>query len=632
MIKKILYIILFILNICIVLASTPNINITDELNLTVYPGNDINLGRHIISIINHTPTIVSMDNLTDVTLQQYDQLNYIGTHCSPVEIIRDNMVLRFLLTGESYTFLEQGVYNIRCQNNLTNNKIITIQEPSKETLNIQLNLPVGVNINNFTNTRIVDNSTIYIPFNINISEDIQPGLYNFSVIYNTLYNSNITRNYNLDIKANNTWVVDDVKILENVTINTGDSQVIGEIFLRNIGHIDIPVNFSVVSDRENYLILPSNQQVFRRSILNIPVRLNIPVMAGDDLYNYNLTISSDNKSEIVPFSFRVRDIHPPEILNITLEHDLLFFENNINAILYKNEAVASITVNYLNQTFPMTRLGNVYRHPAIFNESGDVLITVCATDNSNNTQCMNTTKTLNKINLVNISSHSVKFPTKKYSQYSEINLFEYLYETPQGIIINIENLIQSRNDTNVRFRIRDGNGQFHWFPELNRTLLLTKPGNISLQAISDKIGDFDATVTIQTPSYANSVDNIHITGNFVNYDVPEPFNMDWFGNELTCRVINTGDLDSTLYDCNVKISASVMRNDLPIPISLRERERLDTQLEEVRTDYKKQLGMYSIFITLLMLLSVVVVIISYIMVNVLPYLRLYHGRKRDDDD
>ena len=88
----------------------------------------------------------------------------------------------------------------------------------------------------------------------------------------------------------------------------------------------------------------------------------------------------------------------------------------------------------------------------------------------------------------------------------------------------------------------------------NDKAVLLEEGDYKLQVKQNNLGSYSYQLTYAVPKNSNAIDATTITGQTVNYTVPEPFTRtEDNGNGVTCQNIFAGGLNNSRYECTTTI-------------------------------------------------------------------------------
>lgn len=603
----------------VVSASTPNYILTDLLGDNLINGE--NDAGDLLFI--HSPHIADQHTLTEITnltVQKFDVLVWQST--TSIKIIPPFGTEQVLVNGNSYKFNYQGQYIIQSIVNSSETSNIFATQENESRVNITiLEQPQGFNFN-FTPSNFLLTNEQSVKLHVDVDDDIDPGDYEFKYkIYMPGKIVNITKEFTLDENIN--WTIKNSTLL-NKTYKTGTSSYLGFLELKNTGNKEVEIVVSK-SGNDTYLIgIPQPQTLYKKSNLRLNFQVQIPSIQETGEYDLEIKIKGGDIEEDIPITLKVEDSLKPNIESINFSTDKVHKENDITVVATDNNDVKRVILKYDDKEISMLKDGNKFLTQQKFIKLSRYVMEFCAYDKINNTACEVVNKTFVKDSVVTIDDPSLELPTKKISKFASIKLLNISKIIPEGVKIQLVELNQVGSSGNYTptVRIIDSRGTVKSFSQYENEITLTNIGDVKLEIRSDVVADYDGILRIVLPEYVEDVEDIRFQVSFKDYDIPEPFTMDWFdGRKIICDVHDTGNLETSYYGCDLEFPIDVKKEDLSFPTTVREKDKLDTEVAVVEDELTRSKRRGATIITLLIMVLLVVIGSTYYIVEVYPYIR-----------
>lgn len=622
-------IIVLLLSCFSVYASEPSYTITHSLNSSLQ-NKQQEIGSIVFTKGPYTNPYFNISNFSSYTTEQYNTLFWKGN--SSIVVVKPDTTQALLIPNQGLILDQDGHYSYHLVLNSSIIGNIVSNTASQDYFKLTHDEIDGVDVN-FSIDEFFLNTEKIVKINLSIDDDIVPKNYNISfyIDSNRSIDQNIT--FNFTVKENRDWVVINDTLNETIVyVKSGSITPLGSLKLKNIGNIDFDVGLKLSGNASDLLLVPDNQTLFKKSSSVFNVQIQIPSIQEVGQYVATIEFMGGNKTLSKTLLIVVQDSQIPEIEKITFSSDSVFIPTTITAIAKDNIGVEKLTFSFEGKTYTMVKDEQVFTYVLNFSRLSRYVITFCAFDDSNNSDCVDINKTFERLDIVNNSNSSITLPSRKYGSFSRVKLFDYVQEIPEGISVQlIEVLKDDINATNdFQVRIIDGKGAIKRFTTTQNFVTIEELGPIYLEVRNDGIVDYDGYLEFFLPEYAVQVGTISFSGRFLDYDVPQAFVMDWFGETLSCDVVDTGDLKTSYYDCQLILDISTDKDDIPVPTSVSERRQLDREINETTMKYEEQKKKYSIIITLGLSLFVFFGVMFYYIMFVRPISRVKFNKPDED--
>ena len=610
------------INVNSVFASTPDYSVTDITNKNLMNG--INNGDIIFVNNEYKSDIITITEITNATAQKYDNLQWISSTKS-INITPPtytNGTSKILTDGSIYKLNYVGTYTITSIQNKSKKAEITVTQEDPNNINITTTKkPNGFNITfEPSNFLLIDEQAVKL--RIDVDDDVIPGEYEVNYRITTTGKTE-TINKTYKVLENMNWTITNSTIT-NATYKTGDSEYLGFLDIQNVGNKDIELTISKEGN-DTYLIgIPQPQTLYKKSNLRLNFQVQVPSIQKTGTYDLKIKIIGGNITEEIPITITIQDSLKPIIESINFSTDKIQKINDITVVATDNNDVKTVTMSYDNKNITLQKDGNKFMTQQKFDKLSRYVMTFCASDEVNNTVCMQVNKTFVKDNIVFVEDPSVTLPTKKIGKYSKIKIFNISKKIPEGVIVQLVelNTMGTKNQTPT-IRIIDEDGTVKSFSEYENEIKINDMGDVYLEVRSQYVADFDGILRIILPEYAEEVEDISFKVSFKNYDIPEDFSLPWFDNRtINCNVHDTGNLETSYYKCNLEFPIDVKKEDLSFPTTAREKEKLDTDVADVEKNLDKTKAKSGVIITILIMILIGSSLITYFFIEIYPYVRI----------
>jgi len=239
--------------------------------------------------------------------------------------------------------------------------------------------------------------------------------------------------------------------------------------------------------------------------------------------------------------------------------------------------VVKANITIAGETFDMVKDQQLFYWEHTFTELKQYQFVVCVVDGAGNRACLEEVKTFEKLDIMEVPT-SVEMPSKKVGKFAEVILFNITEKPPLPITITLEDFVCDLGENvtvNSLFRVRliDGDGAKKNFEGVGSSVEITQAGQIKLEIRGENISEYDARLRFNLTEIYVSKQPIAITGRILDYDLPESFTQDWYGGTLDCMVVDTGDLDTSYFDCDIEYPIKSGLDEVAIPTTPREKQR-----------------------------------------------------------
>ena len=617
-------------------ASTPEYLVTPEFRATLDNTENQHLGTLIISPQPHVPDEYTLNNFTTIAVQRFDRVTWTNNqHTIIVTSPQGNE--QTIVSGGSYVVANSGTHTFRATGDPSLQGVINAA--TAPTLQASLSgsvgdFPITFTPNSFTQTsadRVV-NMTVSVP------QDFPPQTLPLTVLVDTNFrDQTISRNMTLpDIRR---WEVVMDTVPSTINISGGDTAEIGYFLVNNQGNVNYQITSTLTGNGSSYLQLQSSQTMFRNTNSQFDLRARVPSTQADGSYPATITLSGGGQTFTKNLTVVVQDLTPPVIGNMTFTDERVQRDTQLRVPITDNIAVTEARINIpsLNVSEAMTQDNQLWFADTFFPEWREYEIQLCAKDAAENTVCEVRKHMPARLDLFN-TTRSVSTPSIRHGNFARALLFNLTENPPEGITVRLDSfdpsneppqgrsLLQGDNSI-YHVRLVDGDGSFHRFNNINGTVTVYERGEIYLEvraataAVIDRRASFSGVLSYETPAYHVSKPTTSFDGVFVDYNLPQPFNIDWgTGGRMECDIIDTGSLDTSRGECLLTMPAEDISRDLVVPITLREKEYLEERVAITEATYQRRLNIRNAILGGLIAGFIILLVWHYWMVSVKPRL------------
>ena len=520
-----------------------------------------------------------------------------------------------MLTGTTYAFSASHNFPIEIQlqaNTARELCNVTLNATENETItNMQIffaGAPLNVTYAPLPTT--ITNQTYNFCLNMTAPPYIPRGNY-LNSFYIASNSTPLYLNYNVSILESMNWTV--MTDTFNSSINTGSSQVI-PIIIRNDGNSIFELVTTITGNASNVSSISTNVMSYPMLNSTLTLQFNVPKSYPVGDYYGDILISTKNAppedTRHLNFTLQIYDQLPPIVYSITAPAVMATKPTTITVTADDNLAIQSVMVNishnitasdlypivvnvttnetiwqtrYFNQTvtdvadLTLQLQPNTNIYQANF-ERTDVITTyfvnILTTDQSNNTVANYTTFEVKPLNaLVNYTNYATLKTLKK--PYGLI--YESDYGTP--LTLTLKNVTYNGNYT---FEVYDQTGGLRGIlNNIGQSVTLQDTGPHYLKVIGDAKSDrfgsttdgyLSALFSWQVIPQHVPIADLTVSGTVIDYEIPQPFNRSWGGQQFTFEPIDTGDFYSSgLRGCVMWPAGTLPEDLVDVPATLKER-------------------------------------------------------------
>jgi hypothetical protein len=592
-----LILILSLLTLQIVTASTPDFTISNLLNSTM----QMNKNNHGKVIVVKQPYISSERTITNYeqfTLKKYDKFTWQNN--DTIEIWLNQNTKTTLVKGSSYYFSDTGLYTYQSIYNRTRMSQINVMPEPSLMVNISYvlsrydnNIPYEITKGTFPST-IVDTEKIF-DLIFDVPSSMQPRDYSLMMKIASS-NKTITINKTMTLKQNQNWTIVKDELTKNLTLKSGDIKNLGKLTLKNDGNMDFVLRIYMSGNATQFIYTPENITLIRGVNTPVPFMMQVPIEQKDGKYNASVRIVGSDVTKDIKLSFKVLDSVKPEMTNISISKIELYEDVKLKIYTKDNMGVTNCSITYylpenettntLKQsvTLKMKKDNWLFSTDMNVKQPGIHWFNICITDTSGNVVCQWYNQTFPRLKLIqNITSNNM--PTTKAGLISSKPIFD-IYKTSQDKIKvkMIRFYTDLVNDTSVYdIRLKDDQNNLYTFNGVNSSVEITAKGKYWIEVKGEKVVKYDGLLTFETPKYADRVTDVHFNGQFRDYTPPHDYVLKWYGKDIQCIANDTGIYDTSTSRCVIDFGADVDETTAILPTTVNEmkleRQKWDTAIQ-----------------------------------------------------
>lgn len=624
-------------------ASTPQYTFTDSINATLDNTNNQNIGLFVFTKQAQTPETINVTDFTVVTAEQFDKLVWTNVNYT-VDFVDPNNVHQIIIPGAQYFVPIAGTYTFTALSNPLLQGSVVVQTANELTATITGNMgpfPVRFSPSTFTlsSAQQIVNVTTDIP------TDFPPNTLTFNATFITNAMNN-TYNKTLRLPEVRKWSVTSNNLPQNFSIRGGDTQDLGLVVVRNDGNVNFDIASQITGDGQSYVTTQSNLTLFKNTNTQFDFRVRIPTKQADGVYNASIRLYGYGTEYLDSVLLTVKDLLPPTLSNLTFSDEYLQHTVRITAYPLDNIDVNKTTLNVNGKEYVMAKDNNAFFVDLVFADPIVYNFKVCSTDPAGNLGCGNFTKQFKLLEIIK-GSPSLDFPSKKDSVYTTVSLFNISEKPPKGLSLRLDNFQPSTDTSNLSIpliaennglysvRVVDGDGSYQYFSGLNTSVQVFSAGQIQLEVRARKEAldnstrsSFSGVVSVQDQPWRTPYASTSFKGITVDYALPDAFKIDWGtgGGFLDCKVRDTGDLETSRGICDLELPAADLSKDLIVPISLKEKQYLEDQVNQTSIAYEKRLLQRNVLSGVLLGLLVILTVYSIWSLVVQPRLIYFRNQ------
>lgn len=465
---------------------------------------------------------------------------------------------------------------------------------------------------------------------ISIDKDVEPKTHSFNLVMTPTQGFE-TRlmNINFNVREEKTALLVENKINRTIEGKTGEVSDGGFISFRNTGNTALTIT-PVISGNASSILTMSEMTIRRGETLPMFLNIQTPLSQKLGVYDYSIDFFiGSNKIRNMNGTLEISDSVPPRIRSVEFQHDMLEVDNTLFVEATDNIGVERVVFSYDNKDFQLEKKeGDWFELEHSFDRLSRYLMQICAFDSDDNKHCLEFNKTFNKVKYIDVSEFKIKLPSVRINRYSKYNVFNITDDIRDSIKISLSDIIAHTDGTStsdLTIRMIDGDETTRRFRSINDEVLLERSGEIFFEITSSKVGEFSGNIDFILPDFMEEIDSIEFEVDFRNYEIPMPFNMDWYGREIKCDVIDTGDYDTSFIECPFKFDLSVNKENLPMPTTLKDKENADILHNQTIQEYRQSRNAYRMALGILIALLLIITIASIFMIKIYPYIRINHN-------
>lgn len=610
-----------------VIASTPNFNFIDNMEDELNIGQN-DAGNLVLTATTYTPNIYNLNLYNPINIQQYDIIRWTGNNTATITSPSSTQTV--LTFNTTYQLNQVGNYILSSLTNSSLSTTVTASLADFNLVNIQkTSVPNGFAIELSDTNFIIQNEKV-VSVDIEVDDDVSPN--NYSFVYKI---NNLTKTHIFEVLEKQDWAIVNETINETIHAKVGDNFYLGNYIIENRGNVDLEIKTSKTGNQTHILSAPQPFTLYKKTNARIDLQIQIPTTFKPGTYDIGLKIFSDKKNQTFPLRIIITDAILPTIDAINFSTDKAYKENLISIIAKDNNEVKNVTLKYDNKVVLFDKDQQLFTKKITFDKLSRYVLEFCATDNDLNKKCVTLNKTFVKSGAIQDYKNTLTLPTKKVGKYSEIQIFNLTENIPEGITVELYDFVpvgKTTNNDSYIVRIIDGDGSVKTLNKYDTDTIITKKGLIKLEIRSEEVADFSGVLRFTIPQYVEEVSDLNFKVSFKDYDIPEDFTKKWLDNRnIECNVVDTGDLSSSYYDCNLEFPIDTRPEDISVPTTVKEREKFESEASTVQDELDSKKKQFSIFTVIFSVLIIILILAFYYAVYVYPYVRNTIGHKLKED-
>lgn len=621
---KISLVMIVLLLFPLVFASSPEYSVSHLLDDEVVNG-VVDLGDLLFIGEQYTSELFVLSDIEALTLQQFDTLRWVGN--GSVKIVSPTFQDTILVFGSEYYFSSFGGYTIESMINSSVFDFIVCVGADLNVINVSAGVvPIGFDLSFSDDSFILDEEET-IAVTLVVDDDVVPDEYD--IIYKI---NNVSFTKSVEVIENINWSMNIDDLDSVVEIKSGQGMYLGRIDLENVGNTDVEISISKTGNSTHLVGIPQPQTMYRKNSLSIDIQAQVPSVQSSGEYVIDLEVSGGGKSENVSIIINVVDVILPVIESINFSTDKVFMDNAIVVVATDNTDVIGLTMGYDGQVIELDKDGNVFTTNVQFNKLSRYVFDFCALDEDDNEVCQVVNKTFEKQPVISDVVSVVSLPAMKVGKYASFDVFNITTAIGEGVTIKLVSLDlpTTNNATEPIIRFVDESGSVKAFTKYEEEIKLFGTGVITLEVRADFVSDFTGVLRIVMPEQYESVQDITFTASFKDYDVPQDFSTQWVGGrDLSCRVVDTGDLLTSKYICELEFPIDTNPDDISVPTTVSERNGFKNEADVVRAELKKSRASSAWVISILIVIVIVILLWGLFMVFWQPCIRLKTGKTKN---
>lgn len=627
--KAILLMVLMLFSIQFVSASFPDFSTTDLLEDDVINGNN-DFGDILFLAKPYIPQNYIKGTMTGFQVQRYDVMKWNSADSVRVKNPANQEMI--LVNGSDYYFSLAGQYTMTEMLNTSN--FVLINATPEENITAQISvvtIPKGFNLT-FSKTNFTITTEEVVSANLLVDDDVKTGSYSLKYSIN-----GVEKSKSFTVKENTNWTVQTSNFTFNSSIKAGEGQYLGRLSITNNGNTDIELVVTKSGNGSSLIGIPQPQTIYRKNTVYVDIQAQVPTVQKSGIYDINLSLSAENITNSYKVQITTTDNILPTIEQINFSSDRVYVSNDIVVLATDNNDVKNVTMTYDGITKILVKDKNLFTTQIKFDKLSRYVFEFCATDGDGNRECETVDKIFSKVILINNATPSYIMPSVRYGKYSKVKLFEITERINEGVTMTMMDVHTSGVSVNLSnasqlsqpiYRIIDSKGSIKQFPDVGSITIFEK-GPVYLEVRADETMNVDGTIRLDMPEQFQEVSDLTFKVSFKNYDVPQDFEVAWVeGRKVTCKVKDTGDLDSSYFDCNVRYPVSTQPGDISIPTTVGERDKFKNEAELVQEELDNVKLKSGFFVAILSFMFVAVLLTCLYFIYWHPFVRFKVGAKK----
>ena len=623
--KLIIYLLLILLSISIVFASSPDYTVVVDIPNDLEQGE--NEGDFLIRKNNPIAENIILNSCSNISIEQYDNLLWRGTEQTTLEI--DG---KLLTTTNSKQFTTFGKYNFDCSGVQYE---LNVLKANDYNIIIENNDIIGIDLSyNKNNFKLDSDTLVSLTFDVDNIISAKDYIYNFKIKNNDT-DKEIIKNVNFEVTENKTFDVISDNINTTIKINTAESQLLGDIQFKNIGNIDYKIDIIVEGNISDYLIHPQPQMTYKNSYTFYNLNVVIPSTTKKGEYVGNVTFTNGEQEYIKNINITIKDNIAPTIESIEIESDILYIENGVSAIIKDNIEIATATISYLNNTYDLKKDNQKYYYETNFTSLLIHDFKICATDIDENEICKEYNMSFTKLNAFNITTPLVKMPTMKSNKFSKKMIIDNSYKiSNQRVCLRNFNDENNINMSAYDIRLKNSDEDYVFFTKEGDCIELYPDLNFLEIKLND-YSKYSFELHFEVDEFVDVLPLLRVSGSFLEYDISPGFTLEWHGlsDGYECNPVDTGEFETSYVKCCGQYDIDINSDDISIPTTVKERRVFDETILKQQEDFDKDKTILGSFIILFVIIIFILVLYCYYVKEIEPYtLNIYTDMKDKEED
>jgi len=611
-------------------AVTPDYDLRVLLNETLDYGSN-KIGEMVLVDEGYVPDTIPISNFTNYTADRYDKIIWRGE--STVDVILEDTYKTSISKGDKYQLRKNGRYRVVSVGNSSNYATIRTRNPENNRVKINIKAPDGIELYTDRNGIEIEDSEENVDIFANVSRRVNPGEYKIRIDTNNSF-LNKSEIYFVDMPLFSEWEIVNDTIKNYNTLQAGEVIEVGTMRVRNIGNAEFDVKAELMGNASKFLNIQNSLLLYERNSVYFQLYAQIPLDEKSAIYKSNLRIYTNDSQYTKNITLNITDKIPPKILNISWQNNTVYKESSIIIKASDNVLLDNCVFIMNNMTYDSEFKNKVCTLYPQINKSKKYFSTIKVYDSNGNIN--ETTENIPYDKMKAISEiGNVDMSTVKYGKRSVEMFFNITENLPEPIVLELEEYSTDSSNITIgedyEIEVEYGNGVQGLFTEDNKTVKISDKGSVYLIVKNKNVTNYYGEIKVRVPEFVES-DRYNILTKFegrsASYGLPNPFSKEWpGGHTLFCDVEDTGNLETSKYDCEYKynIQGGEERNVM-VPVSVSEWESIQNRVDETEQEMKKKILFRDIVITSTIGIIVFLGFISAIMVKVAPVTRILRNK------